>query len=187
MTAKTLDDRREALEEAFFRKQNEKLLQNLRQQEEREHQRAALADAMAYHGDELLDQLLDAGLRAETWLAISLLPLVEVAWADREVSAAEREKILEAAVEQGVKAGSDARALLEDWLESRPPRKLRDAWKAYLGAVKESLGSTELQAFHDDTLERAREVARATNSLLGFGRKISDAEAAVLDELDSAF
>ena len=187
MTARTLDDRREALEESFFRKENEKLLQRLRQKQEREHQREALGDTMAYHGVELLDQLLDAGLRAETWLAVSLVPLVEVAWADREVSPQERAVILEAAEQNGITAGTDARALLEHWLEERPPRRLRDAWKAYVGAVKQSLGSTELDAFHSDTLERARAVAEATNSLLGFGRKVSDVEREMLEELDAAF
>jgi len=187
MTAKTLDARREALEESFFRKENEKLLERLRRKEEREHEREALGEAMEYHEHAVLDKLIDAGLRAETWLAVALVPLVEVAWADREVSHAERALILEAAEQSGIRAGGDARALLEQWLEDRPPPRLREAWKAYVSAIKESFGSTELDEFHQDTLERARAVAKAANHLLGFGFMISAAENAVLEDLDSAF
>lgn len=187
MTLKTLDDRREALEEAFFKKQNEELLADLRTKAEREHQREALAEAIDYHDDALLDRMIDVGLRAETWLAVSLVPLVEVAWADREVSAAEREVILGAAAEQGVSPDSDAGKLLEQWLETRPPMLLREAWKAYVSAVKKSVGVEGLEAFHEDTFTRARNVAKATNHLLGFGRAVTDAEGEVLADLESAF
>lgn len=187
MTLKTLDDRREALEEAFFRKQNDALLARLREREEREHQREDLAEAMAYHDEALLDRLLDVGLRAETWLAVSLVPMVEVAWADREVAAAERDVILEAAAEQGVGPETDARALLEQWLEERPPPRLREAWKAYVSAVKQSVDAEGLETFHEDTFTRARAVATATNHVLGFGRAITNAEEQVLEDLESAF
>jgi alkylation response protein AidB-like acyl-CoA dehydrogenase len=80
MATKTLDDRRRALEDAFFLKENEKLLANLRANEERAEQRAALSATMKLSDEDVLDHLIDAGIRAETWLAISLVPLVEVAW-----------------------------------------------------------------------------------------------------------
>ncbi len=180
MSTRTLDDRREALEESFFRKQNEELLATLREKKAHQEQRDALAREMACEDDALLDQLIDVGLRAETWLALSLVPLVEVAWADREITAAEREKVLEAAVEHHIQVGSEPYRLLEQWLIERPPPALAEAWKAYVQIVGPTLSADERRWIHRDVLERARDVARATNSLLGIGVRVSDAETQVL-------
>lgn len=59
--------------------------------------------------------------------SIALVPLVEVAWADQEVPSAEHKATVKAAVEDGITAGSEARALLHSWLMARPNRRLREA------------------------------------------------------------
>ena len=176
---------REALEEDFFRRENAQRLSALRESKEREAQRQALVEAMAVHDETTLDQLLDVGIRAETWHAITLVPLCEVAWADREISQAERQKILEAASDVGIEIGSDGYLLLEHWLSRRPPSSLRGAWKTYVAAVHAGMGESEKEALRRHTLERAEEVARATNHLLGFGRRVSEVEASVLEDLAS--
>ena len=146
MATKTLDDRRRALEDSFFEKESEKLLTDLRAKSEREIQRRALAEVTKLQDEDLLDHLIDAGIRAETWLAIWLVPLVEVAWADREMAAEEREALLNAAAEHGIEADSDARRLLEVWLARRPGPKLREAWTEYIGIVRGILNDAAREA-----------------------------------------
>ncbi len=187
MATKTLDDRRKALEDSFFVKENEKLLTSLRAKNERENQRSALAEVMKLQDEEILDHLLDAGIHAETWLAISLIPLVEVAWADRRIDEKEREAILNAANENGIKTDSDACRLLEAWLTTRPGPSLHEAWAAYIEALRGILNDAARQALREETLEQSRAVADAAGGFLGLGSRVSDAEKRVLEEISSAF
>ena len=101
-TNKSLDERRKALENVFFDKQSVKLLARLREKEERELQREALSGVTRVQDESVLDHLIEVGVRAETWLAITLLPLVEVAWADRIVKDEQRAAILKAAEAHGI-------------------------------------------------------------------------------------
>lgn len=187
MAAKILDSRRQSLEEQFFQASNAELLAKLRLSGERAKDKQALTEAMGLRDDELVDGLLDAGLSAQTWLAVSLVPLVEVAWADREISQAEISKILEAAAEKGLTMDGPVGELLDQWLATRPPPRLREAWKLYIESVCEVVGSDQIDWMRKDTLTRARDVAEATNHLLGFGNHVSDVEEVVLADLASAF
>ena len=99
---RVLEERRKALENVFFEKENEKLLLRLREQKERAAERKELFGVTRISDEIVLDHLIDVGIRAETWLAISLLPLVEVAWADRLMQDEQRDAILRAAEANGI-------------------------------------------------------------------------------------
>lgn len=186
-TKRTLDDRREALEESFFKKENAELLEKLRDKRDKAERTETLRRAMALDNEGLAKQLVDLGLGAETWLAITLVPLVEVAWADREMAPAERKAVLEAAAEDGIAAGTEARDLLDTWLARRPVPALREAWKAYVAAALPVMGDAGREILREETLERARTVAKAAGGILGLGNKVSEAEENVLAELAEAF
>lgn len=186
-TQKYLDERRKSLENVFFEKENEKLLARLREKKEREAQRAALFDVTKIQDETVLDHLLDVGIRAETWLAISLFPLVEVAWADRHVADEQREAILKAAEEHGIAPGSDARALLDQWLANRPAPKVRKVWKEYVEAINGVLSGAAIEAMREETLELSKKVAEAAGGFLGIGHRISKVEQETLDDLERAF
>ena len=97
-----LGDRRNALEEEFFRRQDAALLAQRRTEEERRAARAALAAASHITDDALLDQLVALGINPNTLTALSLVQLVEVAWADGKVEDAEKQAILAAARAAGL-------------------------------------------------------------------------------------
>jgi len=187
MTKSSLDDRRIALEESFFTKENERLRAQLCAKAERNEDRAELAGELGFNDTGVLDQLLDAGIEAETCLAVTLVPLVRVAWADGNVSPPEREMILRAAADRGITEGSAARLLLDQWLQTRPPRRLQDAWMAYITSLRGSMESSAFEQLRFETLGRSTRVAKAANGLLGRMRGISDSEEAVLDELSRSF
>src|SRR5438105_8011251 len=104
MADELFGDRRKALEEAFFAKQNERVKQQLRAKQEGQARREALAAASGIRDEGVLDQLVALGLGAETLAALSLVPLVEVAWADGTIDAKERAAILAGIEKQGHRA-----------------------------------------------------------------------------------
>jgi len=54
-----------------------------------------------------LDSLIASGISPDTIAAVSLIPLVAVAWADKKLEAKERDAILNAATEAGISAGAN--------------------------------------------------------------------------------
>lgn len=187
MTRDSLNDRRKALEESFFAKRNEQLLRELRQHMDDQAQREALAKASGISNEQLLDQLLELEIRPETMAAMSLVPLVAVAWADNVMDAKEREAILQAAHETGIKETDPGYKLLEEWFEHAPSDEMLQTWKAYVSTLTETLTSGGKEALREEVIGRAHKVAAAAGGILGLGSKISRAEKEVLDELAKAF
>jgi hypothetical protein len=182
-----LRERGKALEDEFFRREDKRLIGRLQELKAAEANREALAKASGITKPEVLDTLLKLGIRAETLAALSLVPLVEVAWADGTLDARERQAVIEHAAHAGITSGSTASALLEAWLERRPDRALLDAWTQLARAIGEQVGADEGARLKAEIVDRARAVARASGGVLGVGPKISAAEASMLRQLEGAF
>ncbi len=183
MTDHTINPDTKALEEAFFARESERLLRQLRAKAEREQERAALREAIRGADDALLDHLLDLGVNSRSVLALGIVPLAAVAWADGTLEPKEREAILRAAQDRGVIQSGAGHEMLEVWLKEKPGPALLEAWKKYVSALWAQLSEAERRELAGEILGSARTVAEAAGGFLGLGRKISDAEAAVLDEL----
>ncbi|MGB5552091.1 MAG: hypothetical protein WBO74_16535 [Thermoanaerobaculia bacterium] len=175
------------LEEEFFAKENRRLLERLREKRDREARRAALREVMPKADDAFIDHMLELGIGPETALAVVLLPLAMVAWADGNVAEQEREAILRAAEERGVSAGTPAGKVLESWLVYKPGPGLVDAWKRYVASIRSDLSEEERGQVQNRMFELAREVAEAAGGFLGLTSRISAAEQTVLDEIEKAF
>jgi hypothetical protein len=175
-----------ALEEAFFAKENEKLLAKLREEAAREKKRKVLGEALKLKNDKVLDHLVDLDLSTEAIVAFSLVPLVEVAWADGEIQPKEREAVLRAAEERGVSPDSVNHQLLENWLRERPDRRLLEAWRHYCTELLNELDPDEQAVMRERVLGNARRIAEAAGGFLGIG-SISESEKAVLQDLESTF
>jgi hypothetical protein len=185
--SEALRERGKALEDEFFRREDKRLIARLQELKAAEANRDALARASGITKPEVLDPLLALGIRAETLAALSLVPLVEVAWADGTLDAAERRAVLEHAQAAGITSGSTAAALLDAWLERRPERALEDAWARLAQAIGEQAGPETAAHLKQEIVQRARAVARASGGVLGLGSKVSKAEAAALQRLEAAF
>jgi hypothetical protein len=182
-----LGDRRKALEEEFFRKENEKLRGQLHAQMEREDHRESLVRAIGISDKAVLDHLIALGLDGETVAALGLVPLIEVAWADGRMEEAEHKAVLAAARDRGVDDASPAGLLLDGWLSHSPPPRLLEVWTQYVKALSENLDAAERDTLRDEVIGRAREVAEAAGGFLGMGSKISQAEQKMLERLEAAF
>jgi tellurite resistance protein len=184
---KLLGDRRRALEEEFFRKQDEALRQKLRQKQERASLKAELRGRLGIEEEHLLDALVELGLNAETATALGLVPLVEVAWADGKLEAKEREALLAVAKDFGVDPRHPSYELLAGWLEHRPRPQMAELWGDYVRAIVSRLDEAERVTMRDRTLARARGIAEAAGGILGLGKKISPEEEVVLSSLARAY
>jgi hypothetical protein len=187
MAANILEQRRVALEEAFFAKYNEALRQQMIAADVAVAQHAALAEASGIADDAKLALLEQLGIGAGTLAALTLAPLVLVAWADGSVSAAEREAVLRHGAEAGLPADGPGMAMLEAWLSSVPPMTLEAAWAAYAAALAARMAPEARLALEAHVLQDARAVARLSGGFLGLAAGISDREKAALDRLRAAF
>jgi hypothetical protein len=184
---RVLSDRRRALEEAFFRKQNEKLKAKMRAEKERAEARRELQAAFEFQDQALLDHLIDQGLDVEAVAALGLVPAVMVAWANGRVGDAEREVVLRTAAADGIAPGSKPYALLSGWLVEQPSSTLIELWSRYVGVICQDLPPPEVARIRDRVMGLARHVAEATGGFLGLGSKISAKEDAMLKRLEQAF
>jgi hypothetical protein len=175
-----------ALEDSFFANENARLLQELRETVAREDKKNEFREYLNIENDEVLDALVELAVEPETLVAFTLVPLVEVAWADGEIQPREREAIIKAAVERGVEEGSPTCNLLRNWLETPPDPKLLETWGGYIEELMSSLGDQMRAQMKKTVLGRARAIAEAAGGFLGIA-SISAAEQKKLDELEWAF
>jgi hypothetical protein len=181
-----LRERRESLEEEFFHKLQTDQIESLRGELERKETREHLQAACGIADEVVLDQLVALGLSGVTMAALSMVPLVWVAWADGTVQEAERKAVLKAAHEHGIDDGGAAHKVLAGWLERRPEKELFDAWAAYTRALADTLVPSQRTQLRGQLVGLARHVAEAAGGFLGIHR-ISHKEEAALADIEAAF
>lgn len=174
------------LERAFFDEHNQKLLGKLRELEQMKETKANLSLVSGIKDEDVLTKLVGLGVKPEIIASLAIIPLIEVAWADGEMSEAERDAVLKAADSGGVSFHPVSKEIIEEWLKQRPDARLLDAWVHYIEGLKEHLPETVLQELRGELLGHAREIAAAAGGFLGFG-SISDKEKEVICRLEGAF
>lgn len=122
----------------------------------------------------MTDQDLIAGLKAlgldrDSFRAVALLPLIEVAWADREVQPAERKLILEVAEGHRLLAPG-ARAVLDRWLAEAPDEATFARGRELLIALAHRTTGVDVDLRPQDVdtmLDLCGHVAEAAGGLFG--------------------
>lgn len=179
-----LKERGQALEERFFANHDRELIEKARAEREESERLAALAEVTGIQDHALLESIMAAGVSAESAAALSLAPLVIVAWSDGEIQPLERKTILDAAAESGV-TDAGAHQLIEAWLEARPSPELVEAWEACTADLAARLDPAHRAKLADQILGNARKVAAAAGGVLGLGKTSSDEKAAI-ERLEAA-
>jgi hypothetical protein len=153
------------LEEEYFRKKEFALLEKLKAVFQKKVDKEAIRKATGVTNEQLLDRLVDLQLNGEMMGAFELYPLVEIAWADGDLSESEARSVLAAGEKRGVAPGSRAHRMLEERLHKGPEPDLRKVWFAYAEELKKVLSPQELETFRNDLLQRARDIVAATGHL----------------------
>jgi hypothetical protein len=179
-------ERERSLEEEYFRTQDAKLNEKLRERGKVEEIAEALALKLQIDDPGLLRRIMALGVTLDTGAAFLLAPLVQVAWAEGGVTDREREKVLRIATERGIDPSSPAYAQLQEWLRKRPADAIFDT---AVEAIKTGL-SVLTPAERADRIKRivdaCREVASASGGLgrlLGLGTGVSSEEESILDAM----
>lgn len=174
-----------SLEDAFFRERDAAFIAESRKREAAKTRKKALAEASGITNEVVLDQLVEHDIHAETLAAFSLVPLVEVAWADGDIPPEERKVLLNAIEEAGIQKDSVAFQTIKQWMEKRPEPKVMKLWKNYARALMSELTPEARELIRQTVLKHARAVANAAGGFLGFSRA-SSAEKKVLFALEEA-
>ncbi len=181
-------ERQRGLETEYFKKQDLQLIEKLRKRGHLDEIARALAEKLQVDDPELLRRVVDLGVTPGTGPALLLAPLVQVAWAEGNVSQAERRTILAIAAAGGIEAGTPAHALLTKWLEKRPPEALFEAALSVIRAGLSVLPPAEREERVGRIIETCTRVARASGGLgwlLGADSNVSSNEAQLLGAIAS--
>jgi len=185
MSKNVLKQREQAFEAAYIARLDRERINKMHQDRADEENRDLLRSASGISDDALLQQLLEQGMTPDNLKAMSLVPLIFVAWAGGRVTQEERHATLEAAEAEGASKESGAYELLEAWLEEPPAPNIMETWKEYIQTVLDELPDEEHAQLKELLLGRARRVARASGGILGLGA-ISEAQKKMLENLKDA-
>jgi hypothetical protein len=183
----SLHERGRAMEDLYFQQKDHILMEKLRAELSKEENRKSLQQVTGLADPALLDQILAANVSPESFVALSLIPLVAVAWVDDRLETGEKDAILQAADLAGIKSGSAAYETLSGWLSTKPAPEMLQVWEAYVKAMKSKLEVVHFNQFKHQVLGRAEDVAKAAGGFLGLGNKVSHVERSMLDRLAKAF
>lgn len=186
MTRDSMDERRSALEDEFFHKQDQAKLAALKVQQDEKATKEELRKVSGMTDDDVLDKLVELGLSGKTVAALSLVPLVYVAWADGTIQDNERDAILHGAAGKGLEAGSPGHELLSSWLAKQPEDKLFEAWEGYITSLTAQLNDEQTRLLKKQVVNFASLVAGSAGGFLGLG-KVSGSEEKALARIEAAF
>ena len=186
MSEVTLEERGRALENQFYEKENAEKLAAMKGKLDTQKSKDELRKASGMTDEAVLEKLVGLGLRANTIAALSLVPLIQVAWADGAIQDNERTAILQGAHGKGLEKGTDGYELLQAWLSKRPSDALYDAWEAYIKALASQLNDEQNRLLKNQIVGFAKMVAASAGGFLGIGR-VSASEEKVLARIESAF
>ncbi len=184
---KPLEGRLRKLKKRFFAGETAPAIDGGGEPRDPSDHRKALQDATGIQNDRILSRLVDMQLSPDVVAALTIIPFLEVAWADGEIDSKERELVLQCALRLGFTPGNRDYALLEQWLRQRPDPRLLIAWAHCVEGICEQLSPKDVRALKGSFLAHARAVAQATGGLWGIGPHVSLSEARILRSLETAF
>jgi hypothetical protein len=179
-------ERGRSLEEEYFRKREKELIDKMRQHAEAEAEQRRLGENAGVADEEILQDLQALGYTAETVTLLHVVPLVQMAWAEGNVSDRERDLIVEAARARGVEPGSPADRQLASWLTRRPSEDFFEKTLRAIGAILQARPAEERAASQKDLLSYCSAIASASGGILGF-RTVSDEERQILSRISQEF
>ena len=173
-------------EDEYFQERDRILREKLRKQLEEKAQAAAehrkIATQVGVDDEELARRIRALGFDGDNAGVLHLMPLVEVAWADGNLSNAERHVILKAADARGIRPDTPAGAFLASLLEQKPSDTVLGEILAVLKLI-----ITHKNIKCESVLDACLEVANASGGFLGLTNKVSTNERQVIESIAASF
>ena len=175
-----LSGRKRANEEDYFQKKDRELIEKMRQQAKAEQQLRELGERVGVTDPELIRELAELGFTPETVKLLPLIPVLEMAWAEGGVTAAERKMVVDVARARGIEDGSAADRQLPEWLDRRPEESVFRRAGRLISALFASGGRFDITP--DDIIKYCEAIADASGGLFGI-RRVSSEERATLERI----
>lgn len=176
--------RRRGHEEPHFQRLERELVEKLRRRAEEDRHLRRLAEYTGIADQDILNDLRTLGYTPETLMLLHLAPLVQVAWADGDVSERERELIIETARLRGIDQDSAAGRQLEEWLTWRPSNEAFDTALRVIVVMLQGHPTAERETVERNLLSYCAAIAEASGGILGIG-KVSAGERQLLARIAS--
>ena len=161
-------ERGRALEEEYFRKKDRELVEKMRRAAAADQARGELGRQTGLADPAMLAELQELGFTADTVAVLPLVPVLEMAWAEGGITAAERQLLVTLARNRGIAESSPADRLLTEWMATRPaPAVFTKAGRlisALLASESSMIGSGLTV---DQLVAYCEQIASASGGLLG--------------------
>lgn len=164
----SLAERGRALEEDYFRRKDRELIEKMRLAATAEEDRGAMGRRTGLDDPATLTELQALGFTPDTVALLPVLPVLEIAWAEGEITTAERALIVRFARTRGIDEHGAADEQLARWMTHRPDDTVFQGARRLVTAVLSSESSRapgRLTA--DDLVAYCEEIAAASGGLLG--------------------
>jgi hypothetical protein len=169
-------------EEEYFRRKDRELIERMRKEAEAASARKELETATGIHDPDSLKDLDELGFTPHTITLLPLVPVLQVAWAEGGVSTGEREMIVKLARSRRIEPGSEADALLHEWLERRPSDETFRKAGRLIAAMLDHPEAAGIHVTADDLIKYCEQIAAASGGIFGFG-SVSAEEKAALQQI----
>ena len=180
-----MNDRERALEDDYFRKKDQELIERMREATALERRTAEFVARVGLRDPALIEDLKDLGFTPDTVAILPLVPIVEMAWAEGGITPAERAMLIALARQRGLEEGSPADLLLASWMENQPSADTFARATRLIRAVLDTGVAPIGTMTADDIIQHSESIAAASGGIFGFG-KISSEERATLDKIVNA-
>jgi hypothetical protein len=175
--------RKIGMEEEYFRKKEQELIELIRSRAAKQAERQELAEAMGIADEEILTTLQEMGYTRDTVRLLYLVPLIQVAWASGGVTRREREMVLRLCEWRGVEKDSPAWEQLNTWLDERPSDEFFLTTLRIIRHLLDFHMVNERVAGRTDLISFCIRIATASGGFLGISSKISEGEQMALDQI----
>lgn len=176
-------ERGRALEEEYFRKKDQELIERMRKAARDEESRHEMGKKTGLNDPALLEELQALGFTPDTVSLLPLVPVVQVAWAEGGVSPAERALLLRLARARGIDEGSAADRQLSEWLASPPAPEVVANATRLIRAMLATPTSEPSSLTADDLVRFCETIASASGGVFGIINRVSAEERALLAKI----
>jgi hypothetical protein len=184
---RSVSGRARSKEEEYFLRAETELLEKVRARAAKEAERRALGEYHGVEDAEILKAFEEAGYDRETVQILHLVPILQVAWIDGEISKAERAEILKIAAARNVVEGTPVHAKLLSWLDAPPPPEFFERTMEIISRLLELFPEEKRLSLQSDVMTASLAVASASGGFLGFGSKVSVDEKALIERFGADF
>jgi hypothetical protein len=180
-------ERGHTLEEEYFRKKDRELVERMRQAAAAATARADMERSTGLSDPVLLQELQELGFTPDTVNLLPLVPVLEVAWAEGGITAAERELLEQLARSRGIDEASPAGRQLREWMTSRPDAAVFQRAGRLIAAMLDSGSSETARGLTtNDLVAYCEQIAGASGGIFGTRlRSVTGEERALLTRIAS--